>query len=58
MLIGRGLLNRNATVALPVSIPIAFDVNSLIPQQVFTNVFPPAEFAAGRAQLMKAIGHE
>jgi Xaa-Pro aminopeptidase len=35
---------------------IAFSCTPLIPQPVFTNLFPPAEFAARRVEVMKAIG--
>jgi Xaa-Pro aminopeptidase len=43
-------------MASRILILLLFGLTPLIPQPVFTNVFPSSEFAARRAQVMKAIG--
>src|SRR5689334_15978810 len=57
MFLPGGTLDRSARFASRVLILIALSLTPLIPQPVFTNVFPPAEFAARRAEVMKAIGN-
>src|SRR4051812_36546135 len=47
---------RSARMASRLLILLTFGLSPLIPQPVFTNVFPPSEFAARRAQVMTAIG--
>lgn len=49
-------MHLSAKAVSRILIPIAFSLSPLIPQPVFTNVFPPAELAGRRAQVMKAIG--
>src|SRR5438067_12744015 len=56
MFLSGGTLDRSARFASRILILIAFSCTPLIPQPVFTNVFPPAEFAARRLEVMKAIG--
>lgn len=50
-----GALDRTAKMVTRNLILIAFNVSSLIPQPVLSNVFPPAEFAARRAEVMNGI---
>ena len=49
-------MDRSAGFPSRILILVALSLTALIRQPVFTNVFPPAEFAARRAEVMKAIG--
>ncbi len=56
MFIWHGATGRVVRLVVSLMISASFGLSALIAQPVFTNVFPPGEFAARRVQVMKAIG--